>query len=401
MSRLAFLTLLVGMQLSYAWTPGEETTWLGLSADTPLKVYLPSDYDPEQTWPLIYCFHGTGGRASTGLFQGYTEGRGFVLVAAPYAIPGEASLSREGVLAEIRRIRKVHSLLLGESVRLDQRIFVGGFSKGGWMSDLLATEDFETLAGALILGAGRIPDDVGRALARERAASEKRLSIYIGIGQLDANHLYSRRAEDHYRQAGHEVVFEEYLTKGHQPGEANTPYLKQWLHSHAMSEETLQTEAQAWWDARLAAADAISSPIERLLYLEHLQAAPFAMHIDSEKRAALSKTLERAQQHRSLQGEMDARRAYARVQVEEEQFKNSTELPKLADSFHRLFTRSPETYFGQRAGLDLRRLEKNYQVLRRSRGDADPSDAFPRLPVEIESLTTRFAHMDRLQRGSG
>lgn len=343
---LLFITLSVGVGRAQAWEPGKEIHWLGLGEETPLKVFIPHDYDSSKKWPLLYLFHGTSGRASTSLYQTYTRGHSFVLVGAPYAIPGKDSLSRAGVLQEIRRISKARQLLLGESLSLDQRTYVGGFSKGGWMADLLATEGFDTLSGALILGAGRIPDDVGRVISRSSVKPKRSLAIYIGIGQLDSNHLYSRRAHAHYLETKHDVVFEEYLTKGHQAGESDAPYLRQWLRSQVANSSSLEEEALAWWTASLAKAESVSPPMERLLFLEHVLAAPFAQHVTPEKRSSLSKQLARVSRHRSLQSEMDIRRAYRSAQKEEESFRKSSELPDLAESYKRLYKRASETFYG-------------------------------------------------------
>lgn len=392
------MVLLAGYGRVHAWEPGKEVTWLGLGEKTPLKVYIPSDYDPANEWPLLYGFHVTGGRASTSMFQGYTRGRGFVLIGAPYALPGKDSFSRAGILQEIRRISKVRQLLLGESLSLDQRTYVGGFSKGGWMSDLLATEGFDTLSGALILGAGRIPDDIGRVISRPKVEPVRSLAIYIGIGQLDSNHLYSRRAHSHYLKTKHDVVFEEYLTKGHRVGETGAPYLSQWLQCQVASPASLEEGALAWWQSSLTTAESIPLPIERLLYLEHVQAAPFAKFIPKEKRSTLSKKLSQVRRHRSLQTEMDARRAYRSAQKEEEGFRKSSDLPDLAASFKRLYMRSPKTFYGQRAGLDLVRMEDNYRVLKRSNQNNQGNDAFAKLPPNLEALKGRFARFDKLLR---
>ena len=266
------------------------------------------------------------------------------------------------------------------------------------MSDLLATEGFDTLSGALILGAGRIPEDVGRVISRAKVAPARSLAIYIGIGQLDSNHLYSRRAHSHYIQAKHDVVFEEYLTKGHRPGKPDAPYLSQWLQCQIISPAGLEGDALTWWTASLAKAESISPPIERLLFLKHVQAAPFSKFVPKEKRSSLSKKLSQVSRHRSLLSEMDARRAYKSAQKEEESFRKSSELPNLADSFKRLYMRAPKTFFGQRAGLDLLRMEDNYRVLKRSRQNDQSTDAFPKLPPGLEGLKARFAHYDELIR---
>ncbi len=378
-----------------AMPPGEETAWLGLGVATPLRVFVPKDYDPEKPCPLIYHYHGTGGRASTQLMQRATGGRDYVIVAAPYAVPGEGSLGREGVEAEVARISQVRALL-GEELSLDDRTFVGGFSKGGWMSDLLASRGFPSLAGAMIMGAGKIPDDVGRLLESEPLPNnrDRPLSIYVGIGQMDANHPYSRRAVAAYRGNGHRVVFEEFFAKGHQP-ESEAVYLRQWLRAHVASSERLTRGAILWWTSALAHAETLTPPIERFLYLEHVRAAPYAAHVTATARAALQKTLQRAGGHRALRREMEARRAYESALKEEVSFRRSSELAGIANAFALTHERFPDTFFGQRAGLDLVRLHRNFHTLRRSAPTQSASTSFRRPDIDERRLTQRFANFSQ------
>lgn len=379
---------------------GSEQPWTGPGGAS-LRLFVPEDYVEARDWPLLYVFHGTGGRASTRMFQEYTGGRGYVIIAAPYAMPGEGSLSREGVLSEIRRIQAVREAL-GRSLRLDGRVFVGGFSKGGWMSDLLIKEGFPGLSGGLILGAGRIPVDVGRALDRPSPKTENgnsRTHVYVGIGQLDTNHVYSFRAEQHYRGlTDHEVILEEYWAKAHRPGEAACLFLHQWLRLRAVASVTAEERQWAtdWWDAAVEQSEQVTPPMERLLYLETVARAPLAKLLPENKRETLERTLNRVRGHRALRAETDAQRAYLSAQKSEREFKRSEELVEVAHQFHRVYQRFPKTFFGQRAALDVERVSKNARTLRASAIASAPL-RFPEVaPDERGRILKRFERFGAL-----
>lgn len=379
------------------WVPGREREWQGPGEPSPLRVYVPEDYAPSKRWPVIYWFHGTGSRASTLPIQAATEGRGFVVVGVAYAVPGEGSLSQAGIVAEIERLERVRESL-GKELSLDGRIWVGGFSKGGWMADLLATEGFPGLQGALILGAGRIPGGVGKALGRPaggsaREASLRPLEIYLGIGQSDTNHVYTRRARRSYHDRGHRVTFEVYWATGHRFGEGQAVYLSQWLaiQRQGRASAALQEVALDWWNRALAGSETLSSPIERLLVLQWLLESPYAALVQPARRQEGVRMVDRAWAHRSLREEGEARRAYRLAWEREEAFERSDDLVDVAHRFAQIHRRFPRTWFGQRALLDVDRLRRNYAMLRRGRETgARRSAGFPEVMGDRRQVEARF-----------
>lgn len=375
--------------------PGKESgvSWLG--SGTPLKVAIPDNYKPDRAWPVLFYFHGTGGRASTRLMHHFTSGRDYLIIGMSYAEAGNSSLggpALEKQVAHLARIREV----LAKHVRLDGRSFVGGFSKGGWMSDLLTTRGFPTLSGSLIMGAGKMPADVVRTLDfSPTTRTGPKPPVYIGIGQLDANLVYSRRAKTHYRQSGHRVTFDEFLSKGHEPPlRPDSVVLFQWLaiHAHAKPTQTIRTKARKWHESALAHSKTIKDPMQRLLYLEHLQQAPFAALIPDE-RQALQPLTSKARRHRALQAEVAAETAYNAVATRELAFRRSDELVDLAQQYARVAASHPKTHAARRALLDQTRLRANFRTLRASQA-ADTS--FPEIAVDKTTLQRHFLTLSQL-----
>ena len=101
---------------------------------TPLSCACPTSYTADRDWPVIFHFHGTGGDPTIDIPRLYTGGQDFILVGMEYATrdlpaPPPDYLEREwtGLLA----VRDA----LATRVRLDlARMYVGGFSPGGWFA---------------------------------------------------------------------------------------------------------------------------------------------------------------------------------------------------------------------------------------------------------------------------
>jgi len=66
------------------FTPGEVTTIHEPGYRGFYLVYLPSNYDPRFTWPVILSYHGYQGQPSIHPFREVTDGRHFIVVGMDY-----------------------------------------------------------------------------------------------------------------------------------------------------------------------------------------------------------------------------------------------------------------------------------------------------------------------------
>jgi hypothetical protein len=108
----------------------------------------------------------------------------------------------------------------------ENRIFIGGISKGGWTTTLLGEYELPRLAGLIVLLAGRVRST---ALPRELAALKNK-PVYIGSGETDPNLIPALQAAECYRRYGAVVTTDLYKGIGHAVP-LNPPLLKEWLET--------------------------------------------------------------------------------------------------------------------------------------------------------------------------
>lgn len=92
----------------------------------------------------------------------YTGGRDWVVLGMEYHERGlhrrSSAELRAALVAEGRTLHRAVSFVTRE-VRVDpRRVYLAGFSKGGWWTSLLGEQEVDRVAGMIIPGAGRPPD---------------------------------------------------------------------------------------------------------------------------------------------------------------------------------------------------------------------------------------------------
>lgn len=189
-------------------------------------VYVPTDYAPERTWPVILSYHGAGGRPSTWPFRQVTDGSGFVVIGMNYVnddyyqtLPPEKTKPEKAYVNEVLDAAS-------QRLNLDRGIIImGGFSQGGYSTTVLGEQMLDRLAGLVILGAGRRNLD---RLPPNRAQIQKK-PIFVGVGANDSLHNgHAHRAVKNYKAWGASVTFEEWPELGHRADERSIA-LADWL----------------------------------------------------------------------------------------------------------------------------------------------------------------------------
>jgi len=204
-------------------------------------IYVPSDYTEEKDWPVIFCYHGQSGQPTTWPFRQVTEGKGFIIIGMGYVEGGEGKMSRSQYINYVKRERR--SILevvryVRKRLRIDEkRLFVTGYSKGGWHSSLMLESSPRVWAGAVIFAAGRSRYvNLVTSPANKEALQGK--AIYIGAGETDVNMSSARRATTYYRRLGAEVTFEEFKGKGHSFDPTESEILRDWLVTNSSVKDT-------------------------------------------------------------------------------------------------------------------------------------------------------------------
>ncbi len=198
-------------------------------------VYVPSDYNDERDWPVIFCYHGQSGQPTTWPMRQAIRGKGFIVIGMGY-VPTKQRMSRGEYMNLLKREKR--SVLevkkyVGEHLKIDERrLFVSGFSKGGWHSANMVEASPKGWAGAVIFAAGR------RGIVQP--ASKKAFRgkpIYIGAGENDVNMKAAKKAAAYYRRLGAEVTFEEFKGEGHGFDPSGSETLYNWVVSNGATSD--------------------------------------------------------------------------------------------------------------------------------------------------------------------
>jgi poly(3-hydroxybutyrate) depolymerase len=162
-------------------------------------VHLPARYDPGRAWPLLVAYHSGGGSADGMLSSAVRmlgeRAEGFV-VAAPHHY-------RQTGLDHPRPVSSEHAEILRtikERVNVDSdRVYVTGFSTGGYTAWFLATLQPDLWAGAIPMAATfSVPMDE-RGLAELFLPNLRHLpvlSVWGGRDTLNVPGLNGRRTRD-------------------------------------------------------------------------------------------------------------------------------------------------------------------------------------------------------------
>lgn len=186
-------------------------------------VSLPSNHEAGKKYPAVFYYHGTGGRPSHRLMRGHTGDKDWIVVGMAYAKRGLLELTPTGMDEEQKVFREVRKRLQAEAGLDPTRVYVAGFSKGGWMSGLLLQKE-KSLAGAAILGAGH-----SHELQASPPPLREGTPVFLGVGRADNNYPFSLRARVFFEKLGAEVEMETWRGLKHEFPNFGSTGLKEWF----------------------------------------------------------------------------------------------------------------------------------------------------------------------------
>ncbi len=342
--------------------PGREVRvpWDGLKND--LIVRLPDDWTADRTWPVVFHFHGSGGAPTVDIPLRYTEGKAFVLVGMEYATRDMPAATADYLEREWALLAAVRDALVPVAKISPQRVYVGGFSQGGWFaSEFLEVRGAE-LAGGYVLGAGKRP---------RNKREPKRLSagqpVFLGIGQIDPNHIYSVQGIRHFGGLGGTVTYDEWLGQDHRMpmgggGQPLSAAFRQWFRTEEFRgrEAGLLSEATAWAAREKEATSAEKDPLRQWLRLTRAKGAPFFRALQPAQRQAFDAAAAQMERHPALREELALRRQYLDLVDREMRGPATGNLwpftVEQARKYHALWQSAPTTHHGKRAAVDFSRL---------------------------------------------
>jgi phospholipase/carboxylesterase len=197
---------------------GFHTAFLPEHPDRPVRLFLPSDYQPKYAYPLVVLFHADGGdEDSAARLVPLLSRRNYIaacprgpvaLGCGPTGRPGFAwdkeARSDEYLLAAVAHARRefhVHT----------ERIYLIGLGEGAGAAYRLGLAMADSVAGVVALN-GRLPRPAGRPLFRLQAMRNLRVFIGHGANNPVIPITASRLASRLLHSAGAEVRFQSYST---------------------------------------------------------------------------------------------------------------------------------------------------------------------------------------------
>lgn len=189
----------------------------------PVEVSLPENHDPAKKWPAVFYYHGTGGHPSTKLIRQHTGPKDWMVVGMTYTFPAAFTQTPENIGKELVILRRVRDRLAKEQGLDPKRLYVSGFSQGGWMSGLFFQAE-RSLAGAVILGAGHMKE-----AAPKTPPFAADTPLFIGVGRLDGNYPFALKARLFYGKLGASVNMETWGDLKHEFPTGGSPGLKEWF----------------------------------------------------------------------------------------------------------------------------------------------------------------------------
>ena len=218
-------------------SPGKEVRIAAPKTGKTFLLYVPVDYTDKRPFPIIFCYHGYRGKATTWPFRQVTNGKGFIVAGMNYATDDYyKGLSPTETAPDKAFFNEVMVLVSARLNIAKDYIFMGGYSQGGYSTTVLGEQLLERLAGFLILGAGRRNVDVEPPPAELIRGHP----IFYGAGELDDPHYpRAKRAAGFYTEWGADVTFEGWKDETHKlsPQWITKTKMREWLIAYGPAKQ--------------------------------------------------------------------------------------------------------------------------------------------------------------------
>lgn len=209
--------------------PGEERRITAPKTEKTFLLYVPIDYTDKRPFPVIFCYHGYRGTATTWPFKQVTKGEGFIVVGMNYATDTYYNKLRFTETAQEKIFFDEALEIVSTRVNVAKEyIFMGGYSQGGYSTTVLGEQLLDRLAGNLVLGAGRCYGDMNPPSAELIRGHP----FFYGVGELDDPHYpRAKRALQFYTECEADVTFEGWKDETHKlsPQWMTKTKMRKWL----------------------------------------------------------------------------------------------------------------------------------------------------------------------------
>jgi predicted esterase len=338
------------------WKAGQETAMSGPHLPSPARVFLPENWTPDRQWPALFFYPWTGGKADIEMMRQHTAGRDFIIVGMPNRDDKAFTYTVEAFAQEQLALREMRDQLVRE-VHLDPaRVFVAGFSKGGWLAGLLLAHE-PGLAGGCVMGAGWLEHQ--HEPPRKFATP---VYLYIGDGQLDGNFPPALRASQEFAKLGARVTFDVWPETAHAVPPGGADGLRQWLALIARGAEA-RDDAAKWAEPEFARILDVQDPVAQWYEWRRFAQRPFTRALGEEwTRKAAAKIAELERQP-AVAAEAELDRELSAIHQREIQDMKVTTLEAVGPRYEALAQKAPNTPAGKLAARDAARIQKLWETV--------------------------------------
>ena len=364
LAALVWLPFAAMGQESTELKPGGEVAVPIPQSDGTMKVYLPSNYTPDRKWPAIFFYPGIDDIPTTELIRNHTGGRDYIVVGLPFVKqaqqPRNPTEHSQYLQRELNAFRAARTWL-DQKASVDQnRVFMGGVTKGGWMAVALSDREFGKLAGIIILLAGRQRTTL--APPSKDVVTGKR--IYIGSVETGGYPLVALQGREFYRRYGAVVTYEEYPGGGHNAPQL-APLLKAWLdaigpYATGMDKET-QAKLSGEFHAFSKKAKETQDLVARYRSLLQLAENPLLAMCDKELATETSAQISALRNQSPVKEEWAAEQLFTKFAWSDLHVRTLKDMKEVADGLQSTKTTYPNTRYGEYAARLGEGVSKAYE----------------------------------------
>lgn len=331
----------------------------------PVELSLPTDHDPAGSWPTVFFYHGTGGHPTTKMIREHTGTKDWIVVGMAYTKPGPFSYTPENLQKEIEVMHRVRDQLAQTKGLDPKRVYVSGFSMGGWMSGMFLQAD-PSLAGAAILGAGHMSEIKPKAVPLKPGTP-----LFLGVGRKDGTYPFALKARLFFGRQGAEVRMETWNELGHEFPKDGSPALKEWFalrNGGSPNESAMQAEY-----AKIGALP----PLKQWRDLLEFRERPYVNAGGQKWPETLKAKIAALEQMPEVAGEAKAFKRHRQLLADEVNAVTLQDLRKVRESYETLVLQAGDSEEVKLIQADLKRISgllENFEGQRAAREEDKPRE---------------------------
>jgi acetyl esterase/lipase len=336
----------------------------------PAELSLPANHDSGKSYPAVFFYHGTNGHPTTKMIREHTGSKDWIVVGMTYTKPGPFTYTPENLQKELEVLHRVRDQLAQTKGLDPKRVYVSGFSMGGWMSGMFFQAD-RSLAGAAILGAGHMHEVTPKA-----GPLRPGTPLFIGVGRMDGTYPFALKARLFFGKQGAEVRMETWEGLGHEFPKGGSPGLKEWFALRNGG-----TPDEAALAAEYAEIEAMP-PLEQWRGLLEFRERPFVNVAGQKWPETVKAKIAELEQLPEVAAEAKAFKRHRQLLADEVNAVTLPELRKVQEGYETLVLQAGNGEEVKLIQADLRRISgllENFEGQRAAREEAKPQDT-PRPP---------------------